>query len=200
MVDPTWGNTTGGVDYFSVLDFDHFAFVIKGEDSTYPLAPGDYTTTSAPNPKDIQVSFVQSLPADTPLVKTVPGPVSIAIAGFPIKNSVTIDNLGPSYLEPQLLYISSNALTPPNQIITTAGIPPYGHEDVEYSFNPVSFLTNANDGFTIQLEGNVSEQSVQIMPFFLTPAGIGGILVVIFTIIIFIIARMFGRLSVFRRR
>ncbi|HXS14629.1 MAG TPA: transglutaminase domain-containing protein, partial [Candidatus Saccharimonadales bacterium] len=30
MVDPTWGNTTGGVDYFHVLDFDHIAFSIKG--------------------------------------------------------------------------------------------------------------------------------------------------------------------------
>ena len=29
MVDPTWGNSTGGVDYFDVLDFDHFAFVRK---------------------------------------------------------------------------------------------------------------------------------------------------------------------------
>src|SRR5205085_322452 len=30
MVDPTWGSTTGGIDYFQVLDLDHFAFAIKG--------------------------------------------------------------------------------------------------------------------------------------------------------------------------
>ncbi len=31
MIDPTWGATTGGVDYFETLDFDHFAFVVKGK-------------------------------------------------------------------------------------------------------------------------------------------------------------------------
>ncbi|MDO8487873.1 MAG: transglutaminase domain-containing protein, partial [bacterium] len=38
-IDPTWGNTTGGVDYFNKLDFNHFAFVTHGvSDSTPTLA------------------------------------------------------------------------------------------------------------------------------------------------------------------
>lgn len=51
MVDPTWGNTTGGIDYFYTFDFDHFAFVIKGLNSSYPISPGGY--------KDIKVSFAK---------------------------------------------------------------------------------------------------------------------------------------------
>ena len=35
-VDPTWGSTTGGVDYFSKLDLRHFTFVVHGKDSTKP--------------------------------------------------------------------------------------------------------------------------------------------------------------------
>lgn len=55
-VDPTWGSTTGGVDYFSKLDLRHFAFVIHGEDSTKPYPPGSYKL--GPNPqKDVYVSF-----------------------------------------------------------------------------------------------------------------------------------------------
>ena len=55
-VDPTWGSTTGGVDYFSRLDLRHFAFVIHGESSTMPYAPGSYKL--GPNPqKDVFVSF-----------------------------------------------------------------------------------------------------------------------------------------------
>ena len=34
-IDPTWGNTTSGVDYFHKLDFNHFAFITRGlSDST----------------------------------------------------------------------------------------------------------------------------------------------------------------------
>ena len=51
MIDPTWENTTGGIDYFNTFDFDHFAFVIKGLNSSYPVPPGGN--------KDIQVSFAK---------------------------------------------------------------------------------------------------------------------------------------------
>ncbi|HET7098731.1 MAG TPA: transglutaminase-like domain-containing protein [Patescibacteria group bacterium] len=55
-VDPTWGSTTGGEDFFSKLDLRHFAFVIHGKDSTKPYAPGSYKL--GPNPqKDVFVSF-----------------------------------------------------------------------------------------------------------------------------------------------
>lgn len=55
-VDPTWGSTTGGVDFFSKLDLRHFAFVVHGESSVQPYPPGSYKL--GPNPqKDVFVSF-----------------------------------------------------------------------------------------------------------------------------------------------
>jgi len=51
MVDPTWGNTTGGVDYFNTFDFDHLAFVVKGISSTYPVPAGGYKLTGDENKK-----------------------------------------------------------------------------------------------------------------------------------------------------
>ncbi len=41
-VDPTWTNTTGGVDYFSHLDFSHFVFAYQGQSSTKPYPAGSY--------------------------------------------------------------------------------------------------------------------------------------------------------------
>jgi transglutaminase-like putative cysteine protease len=41
-IDPTWANTTNGIDYFSDLDLNHFAFVFHGESSNYPPPPGSY--------------------------------------------------------------------------------------------------------------------------------------------------------------
>lgn len=57
-IDPTWASTTGGVDYFNKLDLRHFTFVIHGQSSTEPHAPGSYKLGSNPQ-KDVFVTFGQ---------------------------------------------------------------------------------------------------------------------------------------------
>lgn len=57
-VDPTWGSTTGGVDFFNKLDLRHFAFVVHGESSTKPYPPGSYKLGSNPQ-KDVFINFGQ---------------------------------------------------------------------------------------------------------------------------------------------
>lgn len=72
-VDPTWGSTTGGQDYFTKLDLRHFAFAIHGEDSVKPYAPGSYKL--GPNPqKDVFVSFGKLLEDrfSTPMLSFTP--------------------------------------------------------------------------------------------------------------------------------
>lgn len=54
QVDPTWGDTTGGVDYFNKLDLNHFVFVIHGSDPVNPLPAGAYKTEVTSN-KDVKV-------------------------------------------------------------------------------------------------------------------------------------------------
>ena len=41
-VDPTWENTTGGVDYFNQFDLSHIVFAINGESSQWPAPAGAY--------------------------------------------------------------------------------------------------------------------------------------------------------------
>jgi len=67
-IDPTWGSTTGGIDFFNKLDLRHFAFVIHGTDSQKPYPPGSYKL--GPNPqKDVFVNF-GSLPIErSPKIK-----------------------------------------------------------------------------------------------------------------------------------
>lgn len=61
QVDPTWGSTTGGVDYFDKLDFSHLTFVIHGAESTYPLPAGSYKRSS--DATTIEVTPVDTIPA-----------------------------------------------------------------------------------------------------------------------------------------
>lgn len=134
-IDPTWGSTTQGVDFFNKLDLRHFAFVIHGTDSQKPYPPGSYKL--GPNPqKDVFVNFGQ-LPLERfPKIKIV-GDVEKFIPFSSQKILVTIENTGAaaSYnLMPQVffddqLYDSKNisVLTP--------------YEKYEFSIKvPFSFL------------------------------------------------------------
>ena len=74
MIDPTWANTTGGIDYFNVLDFDHIAFVIKGESSDYPIPAGGYKLQGNEEEKDVNVSFAKIFEEETPTLEIVQKP------------------------------------------------------------------------------------------------------------------------------
>jgi hypothetical protein len=62
-VDPTWGNTSK-TDYFTKLDTNHFAFVIKGINSEYPLPAGMYRTDDSTKLIDISFAY-ESAPLDS---------------------------------------------------------------------------------------------------------------------------------------
>ncbi|MBM4401964.1 MAG: hypothetical protein FJ044_01865 [Candidatus Cloacimonetes bacterium] len=57
-IDPTWGATTG-IDYFSKLDTNHLAFVIKGLDSEKPYPAGSYKIEGSEE-GDVKVTFAEN--------------------------------------------------------------------------------------------------------------------------------------------
>lgn len=196
MVDPTWGSTTGGVDYFNVLDFDHFAFVKKGVDDSYPVPAGGYKLTDSKNKKDISVSFSQ-----TPLTESGKADLRTSItgtkvAGLPLKSRVTITNTGSVFIPEQNLNVKSSSLSPKEQNVKVDSIPPFGSTTVEVNFDKTTLLTNEKTSFTMRYSGKNYDQSVHIAPFFLTIFGIGGISFAVLTFIIFILATKGRRLHV----
>jgi len=204
MIDPTWGSTTGGVDYFSVLDFDHFAFTIKGRDSNYPIPAGGYKLITDKNVKDVRVDFAETLPDSQQEAAITTSFPKATIAGFPIAGTMTIQNTGVGRIPGQLLYITSPVLTPHDQIIQLGDIPPFGTVTREVTFHPMSFLTNLNAPFTIRfadqsaLKDQTSTKTVHVAPFYLTLWGIGGITVGILTISLLIIASKIRRVRLSR--
>ncbi len=63
-IDPTWQDTTGGVDYFHQLDLNHLVFAINGRQSSTPHPAGSYKSLDEPE-KTVKVSFADSFPLDT---------------------------------------------------------------------------------------------------------------------------------------
>lgn len=92
-VDPTWGSTTGGVDYFSKLDLRHFTFVIHGKDSKTPYAAGSYKLGANPQ-KDVFVSF-GSLPKERNSNLQLNAKLENWLPLIPNKLDISIYNNGP---------------------------------------------------------------------------------------------------------
>lgn len=64
-VDPTWENTTGGIDYFNQFDLNHIVFAINGVDSSLPYSAGSYKLTDQ-NSKDVEIRFSDDFPQIKP--------------------------------------------------------------------------------------------------------------------------------------
>src|SRR6185437_9644428 len=98
-----WGSITGGVDYFNMLDYDHFAFVIKGENSSSPIPAGGYKFTNAPISKDVQIAFSSQPPDETPSFTLKNMFPDVVIAGLPIEGHVLITNTGSAYIPDEII-------------------------------------------------------------------------------------------------
>lgn len=91
-VDPTWGNTTGGVDYFDTFDFNHIVFAIHGKSSSQPLPAGFYRENGKEG-KDVTVEFSERPGPTVPiaLIPRIDFP-NVVTAGFAAMGEVTVEN------------------------------------------------------------------------------------------------------------
>jgi hypothetical protein len=57
QIDPTWEDTTGGVDYFNNFDLNHITFAINGISSTLPYPAGSYSGNKEEKNKKVYLDF-----------------------------------------------------------------------------------------------------------------------------------------------
>lgn len=166
MVDPTWENTTGGIDYFNVLDFDHFAFVIKGENSDYPVPAGGYKIQADKNSKDVEVSFSDNFDNANPVFQIAQALPNDTISGLPTKGTLVIKNVGRVMSSDYQMVIETKFLKPAYQKITIGKIPPFGSIALPIYFEKMPFLTNKEDLIKITIAGSAFYHKINISPFF----------------------------------
>ncbi len=203
MVDPTWGNTTGGVDYFNTLDFDHLTFAIKGNDSSYPVPAGGYKFSGQENTKDVLVNVDSDFADSLPVLKTDLEISKSAIPWAPITGKLTITNNGNQITQKQDVKIDTKISNPNHQTISVDPIPPYGKTTIPLKFTTPSVLTNSQDTVTITFGEKSFTQNVLISPFNFSKTQliiVGGILIALFTLIISIITAKLWNLHFFRRK
>lgn len=194
-VDPTWGNTTNGIDYFNTLDFDHFTFVVKGTDSSYPVPAGGYKRQQDISVKDVDVEVANNFEGNQDLQISVSLPKEVS-PWEKVTGTVRIKNLGSEISDIGKLTLSSGFLSPKNKIISVSQIPPYGYIDIPIGFDSPSILTKNSDTITIALGKNSFRQKILVSPFITKNLILGGIFLVaaiFLSIIIFTSRRIFLR-------
>ena len=197
MVDPTWENTTGGVDYFHTFDFDHIAFVIKGENPTYPVPAGGYKLPDGTKTQDVTVTFATDTQLPDPTMSFAALIPDNIIGGFPTNGHIQIVNTGNVLVPPQKVRIASTIPGFTNQTVETEEGPPFGTILHPITYGSTAILTNRKGTVTITLAGKQVTYPVIIVPFPGIAAIVGGgILASIFIITLFIFARQSRRLSV----
>lgn len=90
-VDPTWADTTGGVDYFSKLDLRHIVFAIQGMSDSRPLPAGMYKLAGEEQ-KDVDVQLATSTPDYKARYAISKKQSYLPKFGFPSQETVTITN------------------------------------------------------------------------------------------------------------
>lgn len=141
-VDPTWGKTTGGVDFFDKFDLSHIVFAIHSADVNYPPPAGSYKL--GPNPeKDVSVSFGQ-LPEKT----TTPLSFSAAVSNliFPFLSAslnLRVENQGPVAFYDLPLEISGSGVKIEEKPSSINFLPPFSSYETQITFKP-PFLPSKN--------------------------------------------------------
>lgn len=201
MIDPTWGNTTGGVDYFYTLDFDHFTFVIKGVSSTYPIPAGGYKISDDKATRDIAIAFDESFDPPNQTLSFSEDFSKSYFSGFPMKGNVLIKNVGNVISEDKSVTITTNFLKPTKQKIYFGEIPPYGSLSIPVAFDKPSLLTNKTDTVRITINKTILHKNILISPFILNKwTVIGGILLASIIIGLSIIIGRARNISFLRRK
>ena len=201
MVDPTWGNTTGGIDYFNALDFDHLAFVVKGENSNYPIPAGGYKFSENEKTKDVSVVIGTVFDTENQKISTSIQIPDTILSGLPFGGNIKISNQGELLIPKQQLKITTNNLTPNDQVLVSSDIPPYGNIYIPFSFNKIPFLTNKTDTIKITIGNTTSYKNIRLIPFFVNRTFVlGGLIFVSFGFILSLAAYLLRSLSLFKQK
>ncbi len=134
-VDPTWGNTTQGIDYFTKLDLRHVTFAIHGTHSERPYPAGSYKLSANPQ-KDVFVSLAtMPEPTNPTLALSIEPQSTFALTNAHFLVHIRNDSQVALYNEPITVYFDSKKA----HEFTVEFLPPFATTDIPI-VSPVGFF------------------------------------------------------------
>lgn len=167
MVDPTWENTTGGVDYFNKLDLNHFVFAIRGSSSDQPVPAGSYKYRGEDS-HDVKVSLSEADFLGKSQIAVQVDTQDILFAGFPAKLKIIITNSGNAIFPSSDFGISSGRINIlESQEQNLGPIPAFGSATFEYNIRTKSLFDKFEDQIEVSVGDVKFTKSIFVEPFFL---------------------------------
>lgn len=157
MVDPTWENTSGGVDYFNKFDLNHLVLAIRGISSTLPYTGDDVKVTVSGG--DFIAKPQIEVSSDLP---------DVIWAGFPVTATVKIKNLGNSAQGSTGLALNAGQISILGERILSLGvIPPFGVTTYQFNLRTPFVWQQYEDVVEIIVADQKISKKVLVQPFFL---------------------------------
>lgn len=173
QIDPTWGSTSGGLDYFKKLDFNHITFIQRGISSTEPYPAGAYKRPEDQGKKSVFVSFSEEVPRVFENIELAISTPDKIIAGIPLKVRAKAENMGNVSIFNATLEIRSENLTATHATVADLEIlPPNSSKVTDFRFQTKHFLTRTQGKLILTAADSRVEKTVEIIPIyylFVTP-------------------------------
>ena len=167
QIDPTWGSTSGGLDFFNKLDFNHVTFTQRGKSSTSPLSPGAFKKKGQESQKTVFVEFAKELPQATINPALSFNSPKKVISGIPTKVESTIKNRGSTSILDQNLTLTTSILKN-----STAGnfaikiLPPFATRSFDFRLTSGNLLLTSSDTIILTFAETEISKPITIRPFY----------------------------------
>lgn len=163
-IDPTWGNTTGGVDFFNHTDLNHFTFVILGKDSQYPIPAGAYKTPDTQK-QDVQVEFGSPL-VHSPQIAVQFNLPQIALAGINLRGSLTVHNSGNVALYNQIINLAADGLKLTQSAWEIPVLLPFTSQTFSFDISAAAWNDHSTHQLTARTDYSIQTHNLAFKPLY----------------------------------
>lgn len=170
-VDPTWGDTTGGIDYFSKLDLRHIVFAIQGQYDDRPYPAGMYKVVGQEE-KDVTVSLSTKPAPELAELEVERRPSYLPQFGIPTQETFVVKNPSGSarYNVEVAIGVQGQAslLSSPTQTIPI--LLPYESTEITVAISGTSWLHAQKANITLFVEDKEYQYEVNVRKAFVSPS------------------------------
>lgn len=153
QIDPTWGDTTEGIDYFNLFDLNHIVFAINGNSSTLPNPAGSYKIVADAETKDVSVVVSENqFPTITPKITTVAEQKKFFFIPIPGMYTLSITNeTGQAWynIQPQIEALDASVDVSLGTNSSTQTVLPFQTKKIDVTFFTKGFSVPKTSNITV---------------------------------------------------
>lgn len=185
MVDPTFANTSNGMDFFNQFDMAHFVFAIHGSSDSYPYPAGSYKNEGSEE-RQLYISLSENPPVDYKKIEVIDLSPKKIFSLLQNNLNVTLENKsGEGLYDNEVLIASKDA--PVNKNLKIDVLLPYSKVEKQVLIKPAEKFKDYNLEITLASLGDNYVITLRVKSLLLR--------IVVLTVLILILILFFLLLS-----